>query len=333
MSAQTDIWSVCSSIDKSFDSDDEIEEEVKESSSAEKQKCSNCGYDDFVRLGNEKIICGKCNMVVDMIIDYAQEWRYYGSNDNKRSSDPNRCGMPSNPLFKNQPLSTVILGRGCEKFKRMNSWNGITYKQKRLIEILNLISEKAKDGKIPPCVVDKAIVLFKNVSENKIRRGESLTSIIASCLRLSVKYYSIDDIDVTRSMDELAGLFNLKEKKLKKGCNEAFEIMYRKDPNFIKKIKPTEPKDLIARFSAFLGIDNEYKNKAIHASIIADKIGICQKNNAKSIAVGAIYLISQIYKLGLTKKLISQKCGTSEVTIYNTYMEMYRFREYLLMDK
>ena len=51
------------------------------------------------KVNNEKIECTDCGLVNDNIIDYSQEWRYYGSNDNKRSSDPNRCGMPLNPLF------------------------------------------------------------------------------------------------------------------------------------------------------------------------------------------------------------------------------------------
>ena len=92
----------------------------------------------------------------------------------------------------------------------------------------------------------------------------------------------------------------------------------------------TKPKDLITRFCAFLSVDNEYRKKAFIASQRVNMLGICQKNNAKSIAVGVIYLISQIYRLGLTKKLISTKCGTSEVTINNTYLEMYRFKKFLL---
>ena len=333
MSAE-DIWNMCSDMESSFDTKEEesVKNEKKDENfiTKEKPKCLQCSSEDFVRINNEKMACADCGAVGDMIIDYAQEWRYYGSNDNKRSSDPNRCGMPSNPLFDKPSLSTVILGRGFEKLRKMNSWNGITYKERRLIEILNMISDKAKQGKIPQCVVDKAIVLFKNVSENQIRRGQSLTSIIASCLRLAIKYHSIQDIDVTRSINELAKLFNLDEKKFKEGYNESFEIMFRKDREFIKKIRPTRPMDLIARFCAFLEINDEYKQIAIKASNRVNKLGICQKNNPKSIAVGVIYLVSQIYRLGLTKTLISAKCGTSEVTITNTYMEMYRFRKFIL---
>jgi transcription initiation factor TFIIIB Brf1 subunit/transcription initiation factor TFIIB len=328
----SNIWNLCSDTKKSFDDKDDGEKGVDKNVKEKKGKptCSNCSSEEFVRINNEKMVCEKCGAVGDMIIDYAQEWRYYGSNDNKRSSDPNRCGMPSNPLFDKPSLSTVILGRGFDKLRKMNSWNGITYKERRLIEILNMISSKAKKGKIPQCIVDKAIVLFKKISENQIRRGQSLVSIIASCLRLAIKYHSIQDIDVTRSINELAGLFNLDEKKFKEGYNKSFEIMYQRDPEFIKKIKPTRPMDLIARFCTFLKINNEYKQMAINASKRVNQLGICQKNNPKSVAVGVIYLISQIYRLGLSKTIISSKCGTSEVTITNTYMEMYKFRKFIL---
>lgn len=112
--------------------------------------------------------CEKCGAIGDMIIDYAQEWRYYGSNDNKRSSDPNRCGMPSNPLFDKPSLSTVILGRGFEKLRKMNSWNGITYKERRLIEILNMISNKAKRVKFHNVLLIKPSFYLKKLVKIKL---------------------------------------------------------------------------------------------------------------------------------------------------------------------
>ena len=72
------------------------------------------------------------------------------------------------------------------------------------------------------------------------------------------------------------------------------------------------------------------KSKGNSLALNAEKLGICQDNNPKSIAVGAIYLVSQVFKLGLTKKVISSKCGTSEVTISNTCSQMYKFKKYIL---
>lgn len=327
----SNIWDICTEIKGSLTEEKEKDNKLQGKIETEEEfKCENCGSKNYIKYNNEKIICEDCNLVAENIIDYSQEWRYYGSNDNKRSSDPTRCGAPTNPLFKKPSLTTCISGRGFEKFKRLNQWNGLSYEERRLIQTLNFITKIAKKGNLPTCVVDKTIVIYNKVSEDQIRRGKSLTSIMASAFWLSLNLHSVDDIDITRTMEEIAELFKLKAKKLKKGCNECLEILNRKLPEFVKKIKPTKPKDLITRFCAFLSVDNEYRKKAFIASQRVNMLGICQKNNAKSIAVGVIYLISQIYRLGLTKKLISSKCGTSEVTINNTYLEMYRFKKFLL---
>ena len=263
------MWKILSNVKNSFSEENDDEEEDEEKELEKINKCENCGGTNIEKINNEKIECTDCGLVKDSIIDYSQEWRYYGSNDNKRSSDPNRCGMPLNPLFKSSSLCTVLIGNKCRKYKKMNDWNGLSYKERRLIHILNKISKKAKISHIPSCVVDRAIVMFKKISENQIKRGESLESIIASCLRLSVKYYSNIDSEVTRCNNEIAKLFGLEEKKLSKGCNQSFEIMFKKDPKFLKKIKPTEPKDLITRFCSILKLKDKYKLLAIKAFYIS----------------------------------------------------------------
>ena len=65
-------------------------------------------------------------------------------------------------------------------------------------------------------------------------------------------------------MNELSKIFKLKEKKLSREFNELFEVMYKKDPEFIKKIKPIEPKDLINRYCILLGIDKKYIDICIY---------------------------------------------------------------------
>ena len=106
--------------------------------------------------------------------------------------------------------------------------------------------------------------------------------------------------------------------------------MFTKNKEYVKNMKPIESKDLIERFSTLLEINQSYIVIGIRASVLIDKLGICQENNPKSIAVGVIYLISQNYNLGLTKKDISDQCKTSEVTVTNTYGQMLKFKKYLL---
>lgn len=292
-----------------------------------KNVCTNCNKQTLVN-DNQNIICNSCGVINGAIIDQGQEWRYYGSDDNKLTSDPTRCGLPINPLLPESSLSTVILGRGYEVYRKLNSWNGMTYKERSLITVLNNIAKKAKLGHIPSCIIDRTIVMYKLLSEEHIKRGDSRESLIAACL-----LYALKDKEIARCSSEIAELFNIKPKKLSKGCNQFTEMMYAKNPDFIKRIKPTNANDCIKRFSVILSFPEKYKKISLNAAILADKLGICQDNNPKSVAVGCIYLVSQVYQLGYTKKEIAKGCKTSEVTITHTYTQLLRFKKYLLPNK
>jgi transcription initiation factor TFIIIB Brf1 subunit/transcription initiation factor TFIIB len=106
--------------------------------------------------------------------------------------------------------------------------------------------------------------------------------------------------------------------------------MFSKNKDYVKNMKPIESKDLIEKFCKILEIDDNYIKIAVKAAILVDKLGICQENNPKSIAVGVMYLISQQYDLDFTKKEIADLCKTSEVTVSNTYSQMVKFKKYIL---
>jgi len=327
----TEIWELFNEINNSFSNDEKdiINNKSLDSCNlkddSNKKSCFNCKQTDFLISDCEMIVCTFCGAENDSIIDYHAEWRYYGSDDNKRSSDPNRCGIPSNPIIPDSSLSTIILGKGFEVFRKLNSWNGLSYKQRSLIAILNKIAIKANIDNVPQSIIDATMNMYKIISQDYIKRGASRESLIAACF-----FNALRDQGMIRSTDEVAKLFDIKSKKLSKGCNEFTELMFSKNREYVKNMKPIESKDLIERFCTLLEIDENYIKVAITSAAIIDKLGLCQENNPKSIAVGVIYLISQNYNLGFTKKEIAEQCKTSEVTVTNTYGQMVKFKKYLL---
>jgi len=330
-----EIWEIYNEINNSYlNKDIESIEEDEETESnnikdiinnEEKQKCINCNKEDFLIMDGEMVVCTLCGVENEMIIDYQAEWRYYGADDNKKSADPNRCGMPSNRVLPDTSLSTIILGRGNEIFRKLHSWNGLSYKHRSLIAILNKIALKANIDNVPQSIIDATMNMYKIISQDYIKRGASRESLIAACF-----FNALRDQGLIRSPEEVAKLFDIKSKKLSKGCNEFTEIMFLKNKEYIKNMKPIGSKDLVERFCQLLEINKEYSDVGVKTSILIDKLGICQENNPKSIAVGIIYLVSQHYGLGLNKKEIADQCKTSEVTVGNTYNQMYKFRKYIL---
>ena len=293
----------------------------------EKKKdiCCYCKEENTLIVDNEMITCTSCGTENEFIIDRNAEWRFYGNDDNKRSSDPNRCGMPMNQIISDSSLSTIILGKGYEIYRKLNSWNGLTYKEKSLIAILNKIAQKANIDNVPQSIIDASMKMYKIVSKDYIKRGTSRECLIAACF-----FNALKDNNMIRSNEEVARLFDIKSKKLSKGCNEFAELIYQKDKDYVRKMRPIDSKDLIKRFCMLLEIDDKYVEIAHKAALLVDKLGICQENNPKSIAVGCIYLISQNYELGFTKKEIAEQCHTSEVTVSNTYGQMVKFKKFLI---
>ena len=323
-----EFWHIYENIKHSYQ--DELENYDKETNNTlmnekEKDICCYCKEENTLIVDNEMITCTSCGTENDFIIDRNAEWRFYGNDDNKRSSDPNRCGMPMNQIISDSSLSTVILGKGYEIYRKLNSWNGLTYKEKSLIAILNKIAQKANIDNVPQSIIDASMKMYKIVSKDYIKRGTSRECLIAACF-----FNALKDNNMIRSNEEVARLFDIKSKKLSKGCNEFAELMYQKDKDYVRKMRPIDSKDLIKRFCMLLEIDDKYIEVAHKAALLVDKLGICQENNPKSIAVGCIYLISQNYELGFTKKEIAEQCHTSEVTVSNTYGQMVKFKKFLI---
>lgn len=319
----TNIWNIYDSIESSLDTN-KLKEEKKELIN-DKEKCLSCNGIECLISDNEMIICLNCGVENKHIIDYNPEWRFYGSDDNKRSSDPNRCGMPISQIISDSSLSTIILGSGFESYRKLNSWNGLSYKEKSMITILNKIAQKANIDNVPQSIIDATMKMYQIISKDYIKRGTSRESLIAACF-----FNALNDNNLIRSTEEVAKLFNIKLKKLSKGCNEFAELMFQKDKDYVRKMRPIEPKNLIERFCMIMDLDDKYCKIGNRIALLVDKLGICQENNPKSIAVGCIYFMSQSYNLGFNKKEIAEQCNTSEVTVSNTYNQMNKYKKYLI---
>jgi len=308
--------------------DDAKIESFDDKEQSKKKKSSNdlCEFcDENTLIYDENVVCTSCGMINSMIINNSQEWRYYGSEDSKRSSDPTRCGMPINPLLPKSSLGTIINGHGYEVYRRLHKWNSITYKERSLIKVFNTITTRAKEGTIPSCVIDKASLMYKMISENNIKRGSSRQSLIAACL-----WNSLKSKDLSRSTKEIAKLFDIDIKKMTVGCKEFNEKMHLKDLDYSTSIKPATSENYIDRYSVKLKIPEEYKERIVKVAEISEKLGIVTKNTPQSIAVGSIYLVSQEYTLGFTKKSLHNICEISEVTISKAYKELDKYKKYLL---
>ena len=168
-------------------------------------------------------------MTYGVNIDNGAEWRYYGSDDS-RNSDPNRCGMPTNPLFKELSSGSFIAWKPNEPFfmkeiRRKNIWISSNYREKSLITVFENMASRAKSYGIPNCIIERAKYKYKEISELKISRGENRTGIIASCL-----FIACYENKSRRSEKEIANIFMIPSTSMTKGLKKYNEIMLNNFP-------------------------------------------------------------------------------------------------------
>jgi transcription initiation factor TFIIIB Brf1 subunit/transcription initiation factor TFIIB len=114
--------------------------------------CDNsefCEHASLIKQG-DKEVCLECGIEVSQQLSLEPEWRYYGENDSRHFSDPNRCQM------------------------RKNEEKGI-YKD---IESMN----------IRPEITEEANKLYNLITCGTIRRGNFRKSVIFACIFNACKY-------------------------------------------------------------------------------------------------------------------------------------------------
>jgi len=313
MSSEIDnIWKIFEDFDDINNNNDKVE------------KCINVNCDCTIFLLKDNYyICETCNTIQEQFIDNQAEWRYYGSNDTKMS-DPTRCGMPENDLLPELSLGTVIgndFGKNSYemyKIRKYQKWNSTSYKERSLYQIIDKITLNASNSGISQSIIDEAKILYKQLSEQKISRGLNRNGLIASSVYMSCKVNK-----VPRSAKEIAKIFNINITTMTKGCKKFHDIMKT-------NMDCSNPDDFIMRFCCNLNIEDKYIELCSYIIDKADEYSIVSENAPPSIAVGTIYLVSNLCKLNITKKEISKECDISEVTINKCYKKLEKYKKYLI---
>jgi len=147
-------------------------------------------------------ICMDCGIEVSRDILYDKEWRYYGSNDTKHTSDPNRCHI------RKSEYKTI--------FKDVENMG---------------FSEK---------IINIANGIYEDVTKNKIYRGKSRKAIIFACIFHSYKIdgnpLSCENLIKIFNLDKKIGLKGLKYVNLNASKKSKLKETYITPENLIEEI-------------------------------------------------------------------------------------------------
>lgn len=282
-----------------------------------KEKCCDNSLNHICQ--NGMITCKVCNESIDNIID-SPEWRFYGSEDSK-NSNPTRCGMPVNVLLPDSSIGTSINAKGNynNKVVLYQKWNSMPYKERSKYKVFNDIQEKCEKNNLPPIIYNTANSLYSIISETKISRGNNRKGIIAACV-----FNACKECGVPRSIKELAEIFEITPKILTKGCKNYTEIIRINKINIdrAQNTKSINLSDFIERFCFNLELSEKDTQNIVEISNICIDNDLIYDNTPPAMASGCIYLYIKKNGIKINKKLISETCKISEVTINKCYKKL-----------
>lgn len=274
-----------------------------------------------------------CSVIYTDTLDYSPEWRFYGADD-KNSTDPTRCGNPINPLlvessFGCKVMTASNLSYEMKKIRKWTEWQSMPHKEKSLYNEFQFITIMAQNAGIPKILIDDAISIHKDISEQKMFRGLNRDGIKAASIYVSCRLNGCP-----RTAHEIAEIFSLEKTSATNGCSMAVNILHNIERNVDlsqqTELLMTTPSSFIERYCSKLNMNSEL---TMLCKFIANKL---EKNNnipdnaPHAIAAGIVYFISYYCNMNVSKANMRQISGVSDVTINKCFKKMDAIRDTLL---
>jgi len=301
---------------------------------SEKDLCSVC--DSFLIIMEDGFpTCSNkaCSIIYKDVLDYSPEWRFYGAED-KNANDPTRCGNPINPLLVESSFGCKVLCNNnssyeMKKIRKWTEWQSMPHKEKSLYDEFQFITTMALNAGIPKIFIDDAMVLHKDISEQKMFRGMNRDGIKAASIYISCRLNGCP-----RTAHEIAEIFKLDKTSATNGCSMAVNILHNiqrnMDPAHKTDLCVTLPSSFIDRYCSRMNFNKEMTMLAKFVTNKIEKNNIITDNIPHAIAAGVIYFVSQIYSLNTNKIDIKNISGVSEVTINKCYKKLDSLKETLI---
>ena len=275
----------------------------------------------------------KCGVMYRDILDYTPEWRFYGAED-KNANDPTRCGNPINPLLVESSFGCKVLCNNkssyeMKKIRKWTEWQSMPHKEKSLYDEFQFITIMAQNSGIPRIFIDYAMIVHKDISEQKMFRGMNRDGIKAASIYISCRLNGCP-----RTAHEIAEIFRLDKTSATNGCSMAVNILQ----NIERNVEPAQKTDLcttlpssfIDRYCSRLSFNKELTMLAKFVANKIEKNNIITDNIPHAIAAGIVYFIAQTCQMNISKQEVKGVCGVSEVTINKCYKKLEAIRENLI---
>ena len=321
-----EMWKMYDLISKKSDESGEEKEEV-----GERCSCIRCQHllayseEGFLTCTNTK-----CGLIHKDMIDQSAEWRYYGADDNQ-SSDPSRCGLPTNPLLKESSFGCKVLsGFGSKsyemkKIQRFTEWQSMPAKEHVLLKDFQFISNICQNEGLPKIIIDDALYFHKCVMECDLhnrgsnRMGQIIGSVKLACQK---NHYPI-------IIKELASKFPNSQSATKES-KHVQQIMQQLAPGTVDVGFHIKAESFIERYCSQLNINNELTKLCEFICLKIEKLGLLVESTPHSVATGVIFFVANVCGQNINKKEVKRISDISEVTLNKCFKQLDKHRQVLI---
>lgn len=260
------------------------------------------------------IVCNECGTVFENeFVDMGAEYRYYGASDSK-SADPTRVTYMDSMLPQ---LSSCSHIGGDYRMNRLNRWITIPYKEKSLWNVFTIIMGICSMNKLNKNITNFAKMLYKEVRDKKLSRGNVRKGLIAACIYNSCKIHNC-----SRTPKQIAKMCDYEQSDVVRGCKKFNEVM--KKNSVMKRLMQTrvEVDQIVNRFCQDLHLP--YNIEVISSRIMkkASELGFMDSHTPTSRSSAILYYIAKNMGLNISIEDIIETCDVSEVTITKIYKKM-----------
>jgi transcription initiation factor TFIIIB Brf1 subunit/transcription initiation factor TFIIB len=204
-------------------------------------------------------------------------------------------------------------------------WNVLPLRDRHLYQIKEEFEKIGELKILSKEIIFTAINLYTDLYTEIEKKKYGAKKInIRVGLKSACLYFACKKLNVPREKKEISEIFKHHIKYVTKGCNIFLDVM---GEQYIK-MEPFKAIDFIPRFTNLLGI-NKYQD-----TILSIVNFLCEKDSfvdmtPSNVACTSIYFINLYLNLGLTKQVLSKKCGTSVIIITKLYNNMLQYNNEL----
>jgi len=308
-------------VNKSKDDNDNLNSSLETST-----VCPSCKRDNAIITDSKsgEIICSRCGMVVsDKMLERRREWRTFAIDETEGRA---RTGPPSSLSHHDMGLATVI-GKGnvdatknkiepssLSTLRRLRTWDFRTQVRSSTDRTLRLAfgeldSLKDKLG-LSDAIIEKTAYIYRKAQQKGMMRGRSIHAVLAAAI-----YIACRQMEVPRTLDEIATIGNIKRKSIAKCHRELIlELQLR-----LPTIDTTK---CIARVANKANISEKTKHQAMTLMNDVVKNGISAGKDPMGLAASVLY--ASCIKTGERKTQVdlANAAQITGVTIRNRFKDL-----------